>query len=76
MLATQERKVTLSEARAMTEIEPPADALQFVTPTAVKCACQEFAVNGFCEHLVYYAVAKIQAHRGEVILSQHQSAEQ
>ena len=69
MLATQERKVTLSEARAMTEIEPPADALQFVTPTALRCACHEFAVNGFCEHLVFYCIAKIQAQREEVILS-------
>ncbi len=70
MLATQERKVTLNEARAMTEIEPPADALQFVTPTAVKCACDEFKHFGFCEHLVYYTVAKIQTHRKEVIVSQ------
>ena len=76
MLATQERKVALEAARATIEIAPPADAIQFVSVTALRCACQEFAVNGFCEHLVYYAVAKIQAHRGEVILSQHQSAEQ
>ena len=76
MLVTQERKIGLDAARAMIEIDPPADAIQFVSVTALRCACQEFAVNGFCEHLVYYAVAKIQAHRGEVILSQHQIAGQ
>ncbi len=43
-----------------------AGTIQAASATAVKCACQEFRVNGFCEHLVYYAVAKIQAQRREM----------
>ena len=52
------------------------ETIQTVSPTALRCACRELAVNHYCEHLVYYTVAKIQAHRGEVILSQHQIAGQ
>ena len=51
------------------------ETIQTVSPTALRCACREFAVNHFCAHLVYYTVAKIQAHRKEVILLPHQIAE-
>ncbi len=58
---------------ATTDAQTP--TLQAVSPTALRCACSEFATNGFCAHLVYYGVAKIQAHRKGVILS-HEIAEQ
>lgn len=45
---------------AATHTEPP--TLEFVTPTAVRCHCQEYAVNGFCAHLVHYMAAKIGSH--------------
>jgi|GEM_PF-3971278 len=37
--------------------------LEFVTPTALRCACVEYRTNHFCLHLVYFTAAKIQAFR-------------
>lgn len=38
-----------------------AETIQVVTPTALRCACEEYRVNRFCAHLVYYTAAKILA---------------
>ena len=57
------------------------ETIQPVSPTALRCACREFALNHFCAHLVYYTVAKVLAarerspQRKEVNLSQHQITE-
>lgn len=39
--------------------------IEFISPTALRCHCQEYRVNHFCLHLVYYMVAKIQAFRAQ-----------
>lgn len=36
--------------------------LEFITPNALRCHCQEYRTNHFCLHLVYFAAAKIAAH--------------
>ncbi len=38
-----------------------AETIQVVTPTALRCACDEYRVNRFCAHMVYYTAAKILA---------------
>jgi len=40
---------------------PDARTVEFVTPTALCCHCEEYRTNHFCSHLVFYIVAKIQA---------------
>lgn len=35
--------------------------LEFITPNALRCHCQEYRRNHFCSHMVFYMVAKIHA---------------
>ncbi|OQY87274.1 MAG: hypothetical protein B6D41_11870 [Chloroflexi bacterium UTCFX4] len=38
-----------------------ARTIEFITPNALRCHCQEYRTNHFCLHLVFYAAAKIRA---------------
>ena len=49
--------VILTDRNAKTQPQ----TIQVITPTALRCACDEYRVNRFCAHMVYYTVAKIEA---------------
>ncbi len=48
--------------RVNPNIDPEPRTIEFITPNALRCHCQEYRTNHFCLHLVYFAAAKIAAH--------------
>lgn len=55
-------KLTPTE-RVNPNTDTDARTLEFITPNALRCHCQEYRTQHFCLHLVFYTAAKIQAHR-------------
>lgn len=47
--------------RVNPNIDPEPRTLEFITPNALRCHCEEYRTYHFCLHMVYYTAAKIRA---------------